>query len=120
VNATTKSFYCIFSGFNFIAVACWTKKGKIERNKREEKVGKNQEKLFLLFELIFFHFFSPSFSIIKKVHGSNGAWKVLRHFVSPPFHQTTKIFLSAEQEDGSKQETLTKGEGSVRLTSFLR
>jgi len=117
VEATTKSFYCIFGGFNFIAVACWTKKGKKERDKREEKVGKNQEKLFLLFELIFFHFFSPSFSITKKVHGSSGAWKVPRHFVSPPFCQTTKNFISSEQEDGSKQETLTKGEGSVQLTS---
>jgi hypothetical protein len=87
------------------------KKGKIERERRGEKVGKNQEKLFLLFELIFFHFFSPSFSIIKKVHGSNGAWKVLRHFVSLPFHQTTINYNCAEQEDGSKQETLTKGEG---------
>jgi hypothetical protein len=54
------------------------------------------------------------------VHGSNGAWKVLQHFVSPPFHQTTKNFISAEQDDGSKQETLTKGEGIVQLASSLR
>jgi hypothetical protein len=54
------------------------------------------------------------------VHGSNGAWKVPRHFVSPLFHQTTINFNFAEQADGSKQETLTKGEGIVQLASSLR